>query len=146
MTTTDPIRVTHTVASIRGDHGGPSRSVSFLCRALAQQGLDVRLVTTIPQTYEPDAAPILPGPEVELRAASVPRAWSLYRAWRHPPALHDHGVWLPTAIAATAARQPLMITTCLPRGRTGVVGGRYSRRRFSCDRRSRGRRPAGVRI
>lgn len=129
MSALAPIRAIHTVASIRGDHGGPSRSVSFLCRALAQQGMDMRLVTTIPQTYEADAAPILPGPDVKLQAASVSagvaapldqtiRFYSTLQtavAEHLPEVLHDHGVWLPTnAIAAfTAARhsRPFVIST-----------------------------------
>lgn len=129
MSIPEPICVTHTVASIRGDHGGPSRSVSFLCRALAQQGVVVRLVTTVPQTREPDVAPILPGPGVELHAASVSlgplssieQSIRFYRTLQtdvaeHVPAvLHDHGVWLPTnAVAAfTAMRhsRPLVIST-----------------------------------
>lgn len=120
MTTTDPIRVTHTVASIRGDHGGPSRSVSFLCRALAQQGLNVGLVTTIPQTYEPDAALILPGPEVELRAASLPVG--LGDPIATAPLEKAPGVVGVPASGATAGDLP------------------------SCDRRGRGLCPAGVRI
>jgi len=119
--------VLHTVASTQASHGGPSRSVPFLCDALAGQGVSVRLVTTVPGEGAGD--PILPGGEVATR--TVPETGRLRSVFRSPLAfykelrsavqenppdlLHDHGVWLPSnAAAALVAWQtglPFVIST-----------------------------------
>jgi glycosyltransferase involved in cell wall biosynthesis len=119
--------VLHTVASTQASHGGPSRSVPFLCEALAGQGVSVRLVTTVPG--QEDEAAILPGEEVATRTvAETGRLRSLLRSpvafyqelrsavQENPPdLLHDHGLWLPSnAAAALVAWQtglPFVIST-----------------------------------
>ena len=118
----------HTVASTQAAHGGPSRSVPFLCEALARQGASVRLVTTVPGEDTSEES-ILPGDGVKTRTvveAGSPRRllrspFAFYRALRAevrqapPDLLHDHGVWLPSnAAAALIAWQesvPLVIST-----------------------------------
>jgi glycosyltransferase involved in cell wall biosynthesis len=119
--------VLHTVASTQASHGGPSRSVPFLCEALAHQDVSVRLVTTVPE--EGREAAILPGEEVSTRTVveagrlrSVLRSpLAFYRTLRSavredsPDLMHDHGLWLPSnAAAALVAWQtglPFVIST-----------------------------------
>ncbi|WP_263835232.1 glycosyltransferase [Salinibacter sp.] len=122
------LNVLHTVASTQAAHGGPSRSVPFLCEALSREGASVRLVTTVPNEDGPHEA-ILPGAGVETR--TVVEAGRLRRALRSPVAfyralrgevrrappdlLHDHGVWLPSnaaaALVAWRADVPFVIST-----------------------------------
>ena len=104
--------VLHTVASTQASHGGPSRSVPFLCDALADQGVSVRLLTTVPEREDADA--ILPGkgvttltvPETGWLRSVLRSPFAFYRALRSavqenpPDLLHDHGVWLPSNVAA----------------------------------------------
>jgi len=126
MATSSP-DVLHTVASTRTSHGGPSRSVPFLCDALARQDVSVRLVTTVPGEDHEDA--ILPGEGVATR--TVAEAGWLRSLLRSPLAfcqtlrstvkgdppdlLHDHGVWLPSNAAAALVSKrrgiPLVIST-----------------------------------
>lgn len=128
MTSSSPLNVVHTVASTQADHGGPSRSVPFLCEALAERNVSVRLVTTVPDS-DRDAKAILPARSVETRLVEESKGLrrklrspvSFYRTLRDeirqaPPALiHDHGLWLPSNVgAALVAWQwdlPLVIST-----------------------------------
>ena len=126
MTAPASLDVVHTVASTQAAHGGPSRSVPFLCEALARRGASVRLRTTV---LGEEADAILPGEAVETR--TVAETGPLRRALRSPVAfyralradvreappdlLHDHGLWLPSnAAAALVAWQggvPLAVST-----------------------------------
>ncbi|WP_103027249.1 glycosyltransferase [Salinibacter altiplanensis] len=126
MTAPASLDVVHTVASTQAAHGGPSRSVPFLCEALAGQSVSVRLLTTVPGE-EADA--ILPSAGVETR--TVVEAGGLrqllrspvafYRALRAnikeapPDLIHDHGLWLPSNAAAAVVAWlegiPLVIST-----------------------------------
>jgi len=121
--------VLHTVASTRADHGGPSRSVPLLCEALAGTGLAVRLVTAAPAGASADEAPLLPDGSVDTRlvrergglSRALRAPLGFYRALREekasntPALLHDHGVWLPSNIAAAVAARrwgvPLVVST-----------------------------------
>lgn len=121
--------VLHTVASTRADHGGPSRSVPLLCEALAVTGLAVRLVTAAPAEASGDEAALLPDGPVGTRlvrergglSQALRAPLGFYRALcaegtSNPPALlHDHGVWLPSNIAAAVAARrwdvPLVVST-----------------------------------
>src|SRR3954469_24778879 len=77
------IRAVHTIGSIASRHGGPSRSVPALCRALEAIGVDITLLS---------------------RETSVSRSLSkTIRAHVSPgqlALLHDHGMWLPSNHAA----------------------------------------------
>jgi glycosyltransferase involved in cell wall biosynthesis len=120
--------VLHTVASTRADHGGPSRSVPLLCEALAEQGATVRLVTATPSSSRRESA-ILPDDPVNVHVVRE-SGWlsrtlrapvGFYRALQEgvassPPALlHDHGVWLPSNVAAAVVSRrknlPLVVST-----------------------------------
>lgn len=120
--------VLHTVASTRVDHGGPSRSVPFLCEALADRNASVRLVTAVPGSDSTDEV-ILPGAPVDTCTVeetgglqqTLRSPLAFYRALRNeaeqaPPALlHDHGVWLPSnaaaALVAWKEDVPLVVST-----------------------------------
>lgn len=121
--------VIHTVASTRADHGGPSRSVPFLCNALVERDVSVRLVTAAPDFVIDRGDAILPAGAVETilvreqgwvsRLFRAPVAF--YQALREqvehalPELIHDHGLWLPTnGTAAFVAHRfdiPLVIST-----------------------------------
>ncbi len=119
------MNVVHTVNSLRADHGGPSRSVTALCTALARGGTRVGLVAHRPETGEPE--PVLPGAEVSVRLvdrepgyrAFLPGANTFTAAVEamaeSGTVLHDHGLWLPSNVAAArAARRlgcPLVVST-----------------------------------
>jgi glycosyltransferase involved in cell wall biosynthesis len=103
--------------------------VPLLCEALAETGLAVRLVTAAPAGASADKAPLLPDGPVGTRLVrehgGVSRALraplGFYRALREeaaskpPTLLHDHGVWLPSNIAAAVAARrwgvPLVVST-----------------------------------
>jgi glycosyltransferase involved in cell wall biosynthesis len=122
--------VIHTVASIEEDDGGPSRSVPAICRALTQRGVQVSLVT---QRFGSRIAPAeLPTSETFKTVYS--RGWRLkrlrfaystgFRAKLRsecegfgPAIMHDHGVWLPSNVAAaTVARLADIPLVVSPRG------------------------------
>lgn len=114
--------VLHTVASLHPDAGGPSRTVTATCGALARAGVDAHLFT-----QRRDGADLLtPSPnQVSVSTVEPTPAWSrplrFHRGLmetgrtRAPDLLHDHGVWLLTNLAsAVAARRldaPLVVTT-----------------------------------
>ena len=122
------LEVLHTVASTRARHGGPSRSVPSLCEALAERNASVRLVTTMPAPNQA-ATPLLPTDPVETRTvdegqglfrqlrAVVPFYRALHEEAKTTPSalMHDHGVWLPTNVAAALVAWtqsvPLVIST-----------------------------------
>jgi len=129
MTLPRTLEVVHTVASTRADHGGPSRSVPFLCEALAEQGASVRLITAVPEDVSDETSAILPADPVESHVIEE-RGWvsrtlrapvGFYRTLREqvaqhrPHILHDHGAWLPSnGAAALVAHQfdiPLVVST-----------------------------------
>ena len=99
---TRQLRVVHTVDSIAPHTGGPARSVPGLCRALAQDGVDVTLLA------REIVAPMRLG--AAIRAA----------AKTHPDLLHDHGVWLPgNHASAVAARRSRVKRVVSPRDAVG---------------------------
>ena len=117
---TGPVRVAHTVATLEADAGGPSRSVTRLCDALAQAGAAVEVVTTPPRGVE--VRPREPG--VRVRHAAAPGVAGLVgrptafgaaveASARVPAVVHDHGVWLPlhqVAARAAGAGRPLVVS------------------------------------
>ncbi len=121
--------VLHTVASTRADHGGPSRSVPLLCEALSDEEVPVRLVTAAPSGKVDQSETLLPAPPVHTTIAEesgwlgrMLRAPLAFHKTLHdeavrsrPTLIHDHGLWLPSNIAAAvvAWRQdvPLVVST-----------------------------------
>lgn len=121
-----PLHVVHTVARIDAAEGGPSRSVVYLCDALARRGAVVTLVTSAS-----DAEAVLPTEAgVCVRRAPLPGLASLVRGSRFEDAvqsvlteapgrtlLHDHGLWLPSnAVSARAARGAGVPFVSAPKG------------------------------
>jgi glycosyltransferase involved in cell wall biosynthesis len=112
-----PTLIVHTVASLRAEDGGPSRSVTALCTALASSGQDVGILTTRKQTEGPA---IHPDDEVQVQVVDRPASWQLLGPFRDSfsdalqslvagqgqPLLHDHGIWLATNhVSARTARR-----------------------------------------
>jgi glycosyltransferase involved in cell wall biosynthesis len=103
--------VLHTVASLDADAGGPSRTVSATCAALADHGTEVEILTTdaggpenairpegdrIRTTFVSSRPPI-------LHARSFRSAAERIIQQRSADLVHDHGVWLPTNWASSRA-------------------------------------------
>ena len=103
--------VLHTIASLHVKHGGPSRSVTSLCDALAGCNADVLLIAA----RDGEKSEIVSPHNPRVRQAwydrgSIPAYWSRRRAIRglkgNHRILHDHGLWLPTNVAsAVVARR-----------------------------------------
>lgn len=123
------IGVVHAVADVDPRRGGPSRTVGSLCRALAAQGVEVKLVTGRPGTGPADPARRLPAIKVH-HVPSFP--WGRHRFPRpgplaeflenclggpDPVVLHDHGIWLPSNhVTARVARSTGVPRVVSPRG------------------------------
>jgi glycosyltransferase involved in cell wall biosynthesis len=118
------MNVIHTVNSLRADHGGPSRSVTALCDALARQGTGVEIVTHRQGAEEGES--VLPSEEVTTHfierepgyRAFLPLgnrfANTVENAVDSTSVVHNHGLWLPSNHAATRAAQrarcPLVVS------------------------------------
>lgn len=129
MTSSTTLEVIHTVTTTRASYGGPSRSVPFLCEALADQGTSIRLVTTVPGSMGNGRSAILPSDPVEV--CRVGTQWGFLQTLKRPlsfyrtlhdenqvtslDVIHDHGLWLPThGMVTLAARRldvPLVVST-----------------------------------
>ena len=124
-------RLLHTVASLRKSAGGPSRTVTALCRELGRLGAKVELLSRdgassdgeemlmpsaelVRTTLTPPQRPAVVG---ALLTAGFRAAIRERCATQELQLIHDHGLWLPTNHASVAmARQlglPLIIS---PRG------------------------------
>lgn len=131
------ISVAHIVASLDPVHGGPSYAVPRLCRALAEEGAGVALLSVA----SPSEAPPACADGVALFPLDLPRVpilrdlrWSsaLVRDLRRrAPGLgvvHSHGLWLmpnvQSAAAARAAGVPFIVS---PRGMLGAAALAFSR-------------------
>lgn len=135
------MKIIHTIASLRADHGGPSRTVSALCTTLAAEKLDVELISHERKSSEPP--PVLPDqksvPTHLLRSQSDVRAF-IPGTSRFVNAIneragdtsqlviHDHGIWLPTnhAVVRHATRKgwPTIVS---PRGMLTSWAFKYGR-------------------
>lgn len=119
------VRIVHTVGSLSGAHGGPSRSVTALADALAGSGAEVGVVAM----QDPGARPVrphdarvsvtlAPGHERDgfwrARATPFGRALAEAVAGRDGALIHDHGLWLPTnrtaSLVAQRAGVPLVVS------------------------------------
>lgn len=110
----DGVRAVHTVGNLSADHGGPSRTVTALCVALAEGGAGVDLITAPSAPGEAVVRPpeaLVPVRYAEprgalWRGAASPFARAVAAAVGPGPAVvHDHGLWLPTNLASARAAQ-----------------------------------------
>ncbi|HUP01939.1 MAG TPA: glycosyltransferase [Gemmatimonadota bacterium] len=105
------LRVVHTIARIAEADGGPSRTVTALCAALAREGVAVELLTAAADRVDP-GVPVRRVEGVVRGGRAYPRSRSLARLLEErlggpgPRAVHDHGIWLPSnhAVARAAGR------------------------------------------
>lgn len=116
----------HTVGVLTAAFGGPSRSVTKLCDALAEAGAAVDLVAS---RSGPGVEIVRPGnSRVRLRLADQDQGDGFLRGAYSPfgravsdvlakpeaAVVHNHGLWIPTnraaALAARAAGQPLVVS------------------------------------
>jgi len=136
------IRSVHTIASLRADHGGPSRSVTALGSALTRCGVAVDIVALERQAGQ--EAPIKPPSDavnIHLRPGSnsiralvrgnfeyeeVIRALCASR--EDGFVVHDHGVWLPTNHRVARLTRQLGLPRVLsPRGMLSAWALDYQR-------------------
>lgn len=122
-------RLLHTIGSLRKSAGGPSRTVTALCRELGRLGAGVELLSRdaaptggeelllppaewVRTTLTPPQRPAVVG---ALLTAGFRAAIRERCASQGLQLVHDHGLWLPTNHASVAmARQlglPLIIST-----------------------------------
>lgn len=73
----DPLRITHTIASIASRHGGPSRTVPALCDALTEIGFHVSLLAR--ETCGPRSLTGTLKNQIRRQTTDI---------------VHDHGLWL----------------------------------------------------
>jgi glycosyltransferase involved in cell wall biosynthesis len=122
------VRIIHTIASTRLDHGGTSRSVPALCDALAELGADVHLVAGRPaDPMVPCGWPADAGRVHAVDESARMRSWGMSGRFQRELAavcdvhsaaiIHDHGAWLATNhAAATFARRRELPRVVSPRG------------------------------
>ena len=106
------MKAVHTINSLRSDHGGPSRSVTALCDALARRGTEATIVTHARAGDE--GGPVMPGEGVEVDFVERVPGWRAFfgtspfseTVVSHAgpdTVVHDHGLWLPTNHAVVRA-------------------------------------------
>ncbi|HEX4883877.1 MAG TPA: glycosyltransferase [Casimicrobiaceae bacterium] len=137
------LRVVHCLGSLAESAGGPSRTVTSLCAALARLGCEVDLVAA--HDAARDGALVLPdAPAVRVHLCAARRAFAPGLAWsflrttaglalrsqRANALLHDHGIWGPTNVAAAvAARRAGLPYVLSPRGMLEPWALQYKARR-----------------
>jgi glycosyltransferase involved in cell wall biosynthesis len=116
------IRVIHTIAGTRVDHGGTSRCVPSLCDTLVEVGATVQFVAGCPANAAVEC--IYPKKVDCVRTvveSRVHRAWGMASHFQQAlrccldsvegfhGIVHDHGLWLPTnrAVAKESRRQEI---------------------------------------
>ena len=114
------VHAVHSIDSLAEHHGGPPRTVTALCSALAEGGVEVDLVTVGRRPGE--RPPLLPSsPNVRTHVIDVRLGGIIGQVWPAPAfgraiaalargretVIHDHGLWWPTnhaaAVTATSA-------------------------------------------
>ncbi len=122
------MRVIHTIAGLRADHGGPSRSVPDLCDALADLGNQVHLITGVPS--DRSIANNFPQGKTQTHTVTESAVWGRFtmggrfaRELRtlstgvEPTIVHDHGLWLASNHAiANCATGMGILRVVSPRG------------------------------
>lgn len=129
--------IVHTVATLRADHGGPSRSIPALCAALAASGAQVSLLSTAvdaPTITAPESVPHVQARGPGLVAAHLRRGPFVSELERHlspgSTILHDHGIWLPTNhLVARVGRKHAVPRVVSIRGMLSAWALEQSRRR-----------------
>lgn len=130
------MRLCHIVPSLEERHGGPSKSVRSLCRALARAGHEVDLLTTDPRAPATGVEHV----DGKLRVRSFRREWpqflrpsgALRRALdaTHPDVVQHHALWLRTLhyahLSAETNNVPLVIS---PRGMMSAWAINHHKRR-----------------
>lgn len=137
------MRVIHTIPSLIPESGGPSRSVTGLCTALAKGGHSVDLLSL--DVGRAFAAPIVP-PSDLVATTFVPNRLTVGSRLRWAPQfkatlrrlieeksiqlVHDHCIWLPTNIAVTQVARQLKVPFIVSlRGMLEPWAMQYSRRK-----------------
>ena len=124
------LHAVHSVDSLAEHHGGPTRTVTALCSALAQTGVEIDLVTVGRRPGE--APPLLPvSPHVRAHVIEARHGGIAGQVWPAPAfgraiadlvhgddtVIHDHGLWWPTNhAAAVTARNAGIARVVSPRG------------------------------
>src|SRR4051812_16121130 len=130
------MRLCHIVPSLAEEHGGPSKSVRALCRALAESSHEIELLTTdptAPRRGETHA-------EGRLKIRSFRRDWpkqicrsgGLKAAVGDSEAdiIHHHALWLRTLhYAKRGAAKNAVSLVISPRGMMGAWAWQHRRRR-----------------
>lgn len=118
------MRICHVVPSLQEQHGGPSKSVRALCRALAQAGHRVDLLATAPDAprggrEEPDIENL----RVRVFHREFPDRFCLSSGLRaalgklKPEVVHHHALWLRTLhYSHRHARRSAVPLVISPRG------------------------------
>jgi len=118
------VRVIHTVGSLAAHTGGPARTVPALCSALAEAGVEVRILTVSEAPREALCLPASQGVSVEIIEGSATGsrrrfAEALASACGEMGAdiIHDHGLWMATNhVTAAVARRLELPLVVSPRG------------------------------
>ena len=124
------LHAVHSVDSLAEHHGGPTRTVTALCRALAQGGVEVDLVTVGRRPGEqPPVLPVSPNVRthvIDVRLGGILGQVSPAPAFGRTIAdlargretvIHDHGLWWPTNhAAAVTAKKAGIARIVSPRG------------------------------
>ena len=123
------LNIIHTTPGLIPESGGPSRSVSGLCSALADEGIKIKLFTV--DFGKKFASPILPPTEkVKTKLTPLGYSYGLRVCWvpnyesdlnrfisEDTDLIHDHSLWLPTnRLTAKVARQRMKKLVISPRG------------------------------
>ncbi|MCB9079362.1 MAG: glycosyltransferase [Anaerolineaceae bacterium] len=124
------MQVIHSIPSLSPESGGPARSVPGLCASLAQAGVEVDLVSlgdsnlftqSTGYTASSFHVTVVPGELSKgLKQFWLPefsrKLYSLINEQRHC-LVHDHGVWLPSNLAAFRVTHKVKIPFIIsPRG------------------------------
>ena len=135
------MRIIHTIAGTRVDHGGTSRSVPNLCSSISSHGWDVELIAGRPaDSGIRSNAPSESVGMTWLQESTTSRHWGMYRRFSDAvgkaicteSVVHDHGLWLATNRATAAvARRMSTARIVSPRGmlsQWSMNNGRWKKR------------------
>lgn len=100
------IKVLHIVSALNASSGGPTRSISGICKALAERGVDITLFV---HSFNNDELDLKSVDLVLGSGKKLPVAWrELKKVFLdvNPDIVHLHGLWMPTNhLAMTIARK-----------------------------------------
>jgi len=137
--TSSGLRAVHVIAGLDEAHGGTSYSVPRLCRALAEAGVNTKLMSVAPGSAQPssggkdgyyDLRFSQDGARIPLlRGLRLSRGLSAALKDAAPDAsvIHNHGLWLaPNLAAGTVAKGALRPLVIAPRGMLSPGALRFS--------------------